>query len=59
MNIPSLIFWIVFIVPFVALLIWIMRQDKRRGYKGYIGLLVLLVTVVVAIMYMYLMTKGK
>ncbi len=56
MNFPSLIFWAIFVLPLVALLIWVMRQDKR---KGKLGLFVLAVIVIGGIIYMYLRTGGK
>jgi len=56
MNIPSLIFWAVFVLPFVAFLVWLMRQDKRKGVTG---LIVLAVIVVGGIVYMYIQTKGQ
>jgi hypothetical protein len=56
MSVPSLIFWAIFVLPLVAFLIWIMRQDKR---KGWIGLIVLAVTVIGGIVYMYIKTGGK
>jgi hypothetical protein len=56
MNIPSLIFWAIFVLPLVAFLIWLMRQDKR---KGSIGLIVLAITVIGGIVYMYLKTGGQ
>jgi cbb3-type cytochrome oxidase subunit 3 len=56
MNIPSLIFWAVFVLPLVAFLVWIMRQDKRRGVTG---LIVLAIMVVGCIAYMYWKTGGK
>jgi hypothetical protein len=56
MSIPSLIFWLIFVIPLVGLLIWVMRQDKRKGVTG---LTVLILTVVIAIVYMYLRTGGK
>lgn len=56
MSIPSLIFWLIFVVPLVGLLIWIMKQDKR---KGTIGLILLGVTLVIGIVYMYVRTGGK
>jgi len=56
MSIPSLIFWLIFVLPLVGLLIWIMRQDKR---KGVYGLVVLIITVVIGIVYMYVRTGGK
>jgi amino acid permease len=55
MTLSSLIFWLIFVVPLVALLVWVMRQDKRKGSGG---LIVLAVIVVVAIVYMYWRTKG-
>ena len=56
MPIASLIFWAVFVVPFVIFLIWLMRQDKRKGVTG---LVVLAIMVVGVIVYMYVMTKGQ
>jgi cbb3-type cytochrome oxidase subunit 3 len=56
MNIPSLIFWAVFVLPLVAFLVWIMRQDKRKGAKG---LFVLAIIVIGGIVYMYVKTKGQ
>jgi len=56
MNIPSLIFWVVFALPLVAFLVWVMRQDKK---KGVIGLIVLAVLVIVAVVYMYMKTGGQ
>jgi len=58
MNIPSLIFWAVFVLPLVVFLVWLMRQDKNRK-AGLTGLIVLAVMVVVAIVYMYVKTGGK
>jgi hypothetical protein len=56
MNIPSLIFWSVFVLPLVALCIWLMRQDKRKGTTG---LIILGIIVVLGIAYMYLKTGGN
>jgi hypothetical protein len=56
MSIPSLIFWLIFVVPLVGLLVWIMRQDKRKGITG---LVLLAITVVIGIVYMYVRTGGK
>jgi cbb3-type cytochrome oxidase subunit 3 len=56
MNFPSLIFWLVFVIPLVAFLIWVMRQDKRKGVTG---LIVLAVLVIGGIIYMYWGTGGK
>jgi len=56
MDFPSLIFYAVFVIPLVIFLIWLMRQDKR---KGKIGLIVLAITVIGGIVYMYWKTKGQ
>ncbi len=56
MNIPSLIFWAVFVLPMVAFLVWLMRQDKKKGVTG---LIVLAITDVGGIVYMYIKTGGK
>jgi len=50
MSAASLIFWGIFVIPLLGFLIWVMRQDKR---KGWIGLLVLAVTVIAAVLWMY------
>jgi hypothetical protein len=50
MSAPSLIFWAIFVLPLLAFLIWVLRQDKR---KGSIGLVVLATTVIGAILWMY------
>jgi cbb3-type cytochrome oxidase subunit 3 len=55
MTTASIIFWLVFVLPFVAFLVWLMRQDKRKGKNG---LIVLAIIVVVGIVYMYWKTKG-
>jgi len=55
MSLPSLIFWLVFVIPLVIFLIWLMRQDKRNGKTG---LIVLAITVIGGIVYMYWKTKG-
>ena len=55
MNIPSLIFWAVFVLPLAAFLIWLMRQDKRNGKTG---LVILAIMIVGGIVYMYWKTKG-
>ncbi|MBS7564246.1 hypothetical protein KHS38_07495 [Mucilaginibacter sp. Bleaf8] len=56
MSLPSLIFWLIFVLPLVAALVWVMRQDKRKGITG---LIVLVLIVVLGIIYMYWGTKGK
>lgn len=55
MNLASLIFWAVFVVPLVGFLIWVMRQDKK---KGAVGLVVLVLVVLLGIVYMYARTDG-
>lgn len=56
MNGASIIFFLIFVLPLVAFLIWLMRQDKRKGTTG---LVILIIIVAVAIVYMFLTTKGK
>ncbi|HZY38681.1 MAG TPA: hypothetical protein VFE53_18610 [Mucilaginibacter sp.] len=56
MTTASIIFWLVFVLPFVAFLVWLMRQDKRKGKSG---LIVLAIIVIVGIVYMYWKTKGQ
>ncbi|MDB5153424.1 MAG: hypothetical protein JWR54_2175 [Mucilaginibacter sp.] len=56
MNIPSLIFWSVFVLPLVAFFIWLMSQDKRKGVTG---LIILAIIVIVGIVWMYVKTGGK
>lgn len=53
---PNLIFWVIFVIPLVAFLVWIMRQDKR---KGKIGLAVLAVIVIGAVVYTIVKKDGK
>ncbi len=56
MAFASFIFWAVFVLPFVAFLVWLMRQDKRKGKTG---LVVLAIIVIGGIVYMYIKTKGR
>jgi cbb3-type cytochrome oxidase subunit 3 len=56
MNVASIIFYVVFLIPLVAFLVWLMRQDKRKGVTG---LVVLAIIVIGGIVYMYLQTKGR
>jgi hypothetical protein len=56
MSIPSLIFWAIFVLPLVAFLIWLVRQDKRQGW---IGLIVLAFIVIGAIAYTIVKNEGK
>lgn len=50
MSTPSLIFIGIFVVPLIAFLIWLMRQDKR---KGGIGLIILAIIIIAVYIYMY------
>jgi tryptophan-rich sensory protein len=56
MSVPSIIFFLIFLVPLVGFLIWLMKEDKR---KGKVGLMVLGFLVIAGIMFMYIMTRGK
>jgi hypothetical protein len=56
MTAPSLIFWGIFVLPLVAFLIWLVRQDKR---KGWLGLIVVAFIVVGAIVYTIVKNDGK
>lgn len=51
MSAPNIIFFSVFVLPLVAFMIWLMRQDKRKGVTG---LFVLAVIVVGGIVWTYL-----
>jgi hypothetical protein len=55
MSIPSLIFWLIFVLPLIALMTWIMLQDKR---KGVFGLVVLFIIVIAATAYTFLRMEG-
>jgi hypothetical protein len=50
MNGAAYIFWIIFVIPLIAFLIWLMRQDKR---KGKIGIAVVVGLVIMVVVYMY------
>ncbi len=56
LSVPSIIFFLIFLVPLVGFLVWVMKEDKR---KGKIGLMVLGFMVIAGIMFMYIMTRGK
>lgn len=53
---PSIIFFLIFLIPLVGFLVWLMKEDKR---KGKIGLMVLGFIVIAGVMFMYIMTRGK
>lgn len=55
MSYPSLIFWGIFVVPLVVFLIWLMRQDKKKGVTG---LIVLAILVIGAIVYTIIKKDG-
>ena len=50
MNGATYIFWIIFVIPLIAFLVWLVRQDKS---KSRIGLAVVIGLVVMVIIYMY------
>jgi cbb3-type cytochrome oxidase subunit 3 len=50
MTPASYIFWAIFVLPLIVFLVWVLRQDKR---KGKFGLIVLAVIVIGVIVYMY------
>jgi 4-amino-4-deoxy-L-arabinose transferase-like glycosyltransferase len=56
MSASSIIFFLIFLIPLTGFLVWVMRQDKR---KGRVGLFILGFIVIVGIWFMYIMTKGK
>ncbi|GAB2695769.1 hypothetical protein GCM10027037_19480 [Mucilaginibacter koreensis] len=56
MTTASVIFWLIFVLPLLAVLVWVLRQDKRKGKTG---LLVLAVIVVGGIIYMFVMLKKR
>ncbi len=49
MTPASYIFWAIFVLPLIAFLVWIMRQDKRKGKLGLIVLAVIVVGVIIFI----------
>ena len=56
MTAPSLIFWTIFVLPLIAFLIWLVKQDKR---KGWLGLIVVAITVIGAIIYTVVKNDGN
>ncbi|MFB5945274.1 hypothetical protein [Albibacterium profundi] len=48
MDTPSLIFLAIFVIPFVVLLIWIARKDKRTKTRQW-GLLALIALIIAAL----------
>ncbi|MDB5147723.1 MAG: hypothetical protein JWQ57_1743 [Mucilaginibacter sp.] len=51
MNASGYIFYAIFVIPLIAFLVWLIRQDKR---KGKIGLVVLAAMVIGVLIYVYL-----
>ncbi|MEO3402957.1 hypothetical protein AAFN85_03585 [Mucilaginibacter sp. CAU 1740] len=51
MNAAGYIFYIIFVIPLIAAMAWLIRQDKK---KGKVGLLVLAALVVGVLIYVYL-----
>lgn len=56
MSFPSIIFFLCFLLPLVGILVWVMRQDKRKGITG---LIVLGLIVVLGVVYMFWKTGGQ
>ncbi|RVT96485.1 hypothetical protein EOD41_20160 [Mucilaginibacter limnophilus] len=50
MSFPALVFWAIFVIPLIVFLIWVMKQDKRKGKTG---LIILAILVIGVIIYMY------
>ncbi len=46
MNSMSLFFIMVIVIPFIAFIIWLLRQDKR---KNYLGIVVLMAAIIAAV----------
>jgi hypothetical protein len=60
MSASGLIFFGIFALPLVVFLIWVMRQDKQKGYIGLIVLGLLVIVAVAVAMTVYSnMTKGQ
>ena len=53
MSAAGIIFFLVFVIPLVGLLIYVMRQDKRKGLIGLIVLGVLVAAAVIVAMTVY------
>jgi len=48
---PNIIFFSIFLLPMVAFLIWLMRQDKK---KGVIGIIIVAILVIIGIAYTFI-----
>jgi hypothetical protein len=53
MSTAGIIFFLVFVIPLVGLLIYVMRQDKRKGLIGLIVLAVIVAAAVIVAMTVY------
>lgn len=53
MSAAGIIFFLVFVIPLVGLLIYVMRQDKRKGLIGLIVLGVLVAAAIIVAMTVY------
>ena len=53
MSTAGIIFFLVFVIPLVGLLIYVMRQDKRKGLIGLIVLGVIVAAAVIVAMTVY------
>ncbi|AYL97767.1 hypothetical protein [Mucilaginibacter celer] len=51
MNAAGYIFYIIFVIPLIAAMAWLIRQDKK---KGKVGLWVLAALVVGVLIYVYI-----
>ena len=49
----TIVFFLVFVIPLTAFLVWVMRQQKHRK-MAVIGLVVLAILVIGAIVYTYI-----
>ena len=53
MSTAGIIFFLVFVIPLVGLLIYVMRQDKRKGLIGLIVLGILVAAAIIVAMTVY------
>lgn len=50
MGIPSLIFFLIFAVPLIIFLLWVMKKDKQKGLFGIIIVVILVIMAVASSM---------
>ena len=48
---PNIIFFLIFLLPLVVFLVWLMRQDRR---KGTVGIIIVSILVVIGVVYTFL-----